>query len=100
MLGRDNAFSKRQSQRWMRVGAVLIGFAALVLLLTAFGARLYSGPLSSALLTVVLISLAIAIGLHARFCFWRGVSIGRPLARLTRPSANTNPCSTTRWTAF
>jgi PAS domain S-box-containing protein len=51
----------------MRVGSVLIGFAALTLLVTAFGAHLYSGPLSSALLTVVLITLVIAIGLHARF---------------------------------
>jgi len=51
----------------MRVGSLLVGFAALALLLTAFGARLYSGSLSSALLMVVLVSLAIAIGLHVRF---------------------------------
>ena len=51
----------------MRVGSVLVGFAALALLLTAFGARLYSRSLSSALLLVVLVSLAIAIGLHVRF---------------------------------
>ena len=51
----------------MRVGSVLVGFAALTLLLTALGARLYSGSLSSALLMLVLLSLAIAIGLHVRF---------------------------------
>jgi PAS domain S-box-containing protein len=67
MQGHDKAFSKRQSQRWMRVGSVLIGFAALTLLATAFGAHLYSGSLSSVLLTLVLIALAIAISLHVRF---------------------------------
>lgn len=51
----------------MRVGSVLIGFAALTLLITAFGSHLYSGSLSSTLLTIVLISLAVAIGLHVRF---------------------------------
>ncbi len=67
MRGRDEDLAKRQPQRWMRVGSVLIGFAALTLLLTAFGAHLYSGPLSSVLLTLVLLALAIAIGLHVRF---------------------------------
>jgi PAS domain S-box-containing protein len=67
MQGRHIFFSKQQSQRWMRLGSVLIGFAALTLLVTAFGARVYSGSLSSVLLTLVLISLTIAIGLHIRF---------------------------------
>ena len=67
MRRRDKTSSERQSQRWMRVGSVLIGFAALTLLATAFGAHLYSGLLSSALLTLVLITLGIAIGLHVRF---------------------------------
>jgi len=67
MPGHDKSSSERQSQRWMRVGSVLIGFAALVLLVTAFGAHLYSGPLSSVLLTLVFITLVIAICLHARF---------------------------------
>ena len=58
---------ERRPQRWMRAGSVLIGFAALTLLVTAFGAHLYNGTLSSALLSVVLIALAIAIGLHVRF---------------------------------
>jgi len=78
MPGRDKSSSERQSQRWMRVGSVLIGFAALVLPVTAFGAHLYSGPVSSVLLTLVFIALAIAIGLHTRFllpsdkfCDWR-----------------------------
>ena len=65
MPGSD--FSGTKSQRWLRAGAVLIGFAAVTLLATAFGAHLYSGPLSSVLLTLVLIALAIAIGLHVRF---------------------------------
>jgi len=56
-------------QRWMRAGSILISFAAITLLATAFGARLYSGPLSSVLLTFVLIALCIAIGLHVRFLF-------------------------------
>ncbi len=59
MRGRDKISSERQSHRWMRAGSVLIGFAALTLLVTAFGAHLYSGPLSSVLLTLVLIALAI-----------------------------------------
>src|SRR5689334_14483926 len=59
--------SENQPERWMRVGSVLIGFAALTLLITAFGSHLYSGSLSSTLLTIVLISLAVAIGLHVRF---------------------------------
>jgi len=59
--------SERPSQRLMRAGAVIIGFAALTLLATAFGARFYSRSLSSALLILVLIALAAAIILHARF---------------------------------
>src|SRR5258708_22430152 len=53
--------------RWMRAGSILISFAAITLLATAFGARLYSGSLSSVLLTLVLIALCIAIYLHIRF---------------------------------
>jgi PAS domain S-box-containing protein len=51
----------------MRAGSILISFAAITLLATAFGARLYSGSLSSVLLTLVLIALCIAIVLHVRF---------------------------------
>jgi PAS domain S-box-containing protein len=51
----------------MRAGSFLISFAAITLLATAFGARLYSGSLSSVLLTLVLIALCIAIVLHVRF---------------------------------
>jgi PAS domain S-box-containing protein len=65
--GRDKTSLRRQSQRWMRVGSVLIGFAAIALLATAFAAHLYSGSLSSVLLTLVLIALAVAIALHVRF---------------------------------
>ena len=56
-----------QPQRWLRVGSFLVCFAAVTLLATAFGTRLYSGSLSSTLLTLVLIALCIAIGLHVRF---------------------------------
>jgi PAS domain S-box-containing protein len=67
MQGRHVVLSKLQPQYWTRAGSVLIVFAALTLLVTAFGAHRYSGPLSSALLILVLIALAIAIGLHVRF---------------------------------
>jgi len=59
--------SRTKPQRWMRAGSILISFAAITLLATAFGARLYSGSLSSVLLTLVLIALCIAIYLHIRF---------------------------------
>ncbi len=59
--------SEHQAQPWMRLGSLLIGFAAVTLLVTAFGAHLYTVSISSALLIIVLISLAVAIGLHARF---------------------------------
>jgi PAS domain S-box-containing protein len=51
----------------MRAGSILISFAAITLLATAFGAHFYSGSLSSILLTLVLIALSIAIALHFRF---------------------------------
>lgn len=51
----------------MRAGAILILFAALSLLATAFTARFYRGSLSSVLLPLVLVALAVAIALHARF---------------------------------
>ena len=60
-------FSKINPQRWMRAGSILIFFAAVTLLATAFGARSYSGSFSSVLLTLVLVALCIAIVLHARF---------------------------------
>ncbi len=59
--------SKSKPQRWMRAGSILISFAAITLLATAFGAHFYSGSLSSVLLTLVLITLCIAIVLHVRF---------------------------------
>jgi PAS domain S-box-containing protein len=61
------AVSKTKPQRWMRAGSIIISFAALTLLATAFGARLYSASLSSILLTLVLIALCVAIVLHIRF---------------------------------
>lgn len=67
MRTRRTGFSGIKPQRWMRAGSILISFAAVTLLATAFGARLYSGSLSSVLLTLVLIALCIAIVLHVRF---------------------------------
>jgi PAS domain S-box-containing protein len=61
------AVSRTKPQRWMRAGSILISFAAVTLLATAFGARFYSGSLSSVLLTLVLIALCVAITLHVRF---------------------------------
>jgi len=54
-------------RRWMVVSCVLISLAAVALLATAFGPRLYTGPFSTALLVAVLIALSVAIGLHVRF---------------------------------
>lgn len=54
-------------RRWERAGSLLISFAMVVLLVAAFGPRSYSGPLSSLLLTVVLVALCTAIVLHVRF---------------------------------
>jgi PAS domain S-box-containing protein len=51
----------------MHAGSILISFAAITLLATAFGAHFYSGSLSSVLLTLVLIALSTAIVLHVRF---------------------------------
>jgi PAS domain S-box-containing protein len=63
----DRFFPKRQPQRWLRAGSILISIAALALLGTALRARFYRSSLSSVLLTLVLIALCIAIALHARF---------------------------------
>jgi PAS domain S-box-containing protein len=54
-------------RRWMRAGSVLISFAAVTLLVGAFGAKFYSRSVSSILLTLVLIALCTAIALHVRF---------------------------------
>ncbi len=51
----------------MRAGSVLISFAAITLLVAAFGAKFYSRSLSTILLTIVLIALCTAIALHVRF---------------------------------
>lgn len=67
MEARHSTFSKLRPQKWMRLGSVLISLAAITLLATAFGARFYSGPLFSVLLTLVLIALGVAIALHVQF---------------------------------
>jgi len=64
MQERNTTFARGQTQRWLRLGSILISFAAVTLLATAFGARFYSGPLFSVLLTLVLIALGVAIALH------------------------------------
>jgi PAS domain S-box-containing protein len=61
--------SKSPTQLWLRAGSTLISLAAVTLLVTTFGSRFYGGSLSSVLLTLVLIALCVAIGLHARFLF-------------------------------
>jgi PAS domain S-box-containing protein len=48
-------------------GSILISVAVVTLLVTAFLPRLYNRPSSTVLLTLVLIALATAIALHARF---------------------------------
>jgi PAS domain S-box-containing protein len=53
--------------RWMRLGSVLISFAAVTLLVAAFGAKFYTRSLSSILLILVLVALCTAIALHVRF---------------------------------
>ena len=53
----------------MRVGSVLISLAALTLLATAFGAHFYGTSSSPVLLTLVLMALCIAIGMHVRHLF-------------------------------
>ena len=67
MQARLTTFSKSRTQRWLCIGSVLISFAAVTLPATAFGAHFYSASLSSVLLTLSLIALCIAIGLHVRF---------------------------------
>jgi PAS domain S-box-containing protein len=51
----------------MYAGSILISLAVVTLLVAPFLPRLYTRPLSSLLLTLVLIALAAAIALHVRF---------------------------------
>ena len=67
MQARLTTSSKSRTQRWLRIGSVLICFAAVTLLATGFGAHFYSASLSSVLLTLVLVALCVAITLHVRF---------------------------------
>jgi PAS domain S-box-containing protein len=61
------ALSRIPTQRWMRIGSVLISAAAVILLGTAFGAHFYRGPVFAVLLILVLIALCVAIALHIQF---------------------------------
>ncbi len=54
-------------RRSLYAGSVLIALAASTFLLTVLLPRLYGRPFSSVLLTLVLLALAGAIGIHARF---------------------------------
>ena len=56
--------SRRQG---LYAGSILISLAVVTLLLAALLPRLYTRPFSTALLTLVLITLAAAVGLHIRF---------------------------------
>jgi GAF domain-containing protein len=60
-------FATQQSERWVRAGSVLIGFAALALFVAALIIHLSGSLFPSVLLIVVLVLLAVAIGLHVRF---------------------------------
>jgi PAS domain S-box-containing protein len=62
-------FLKSRAQRWMRVGSVLISFAAVSLFASAFGAHFYSSTVFFILLALVLVALCIAMVLHARSLF-------------------------------
>ena len=56
------------SRRWMWLGSVLVCFASIALLTTAFRPGSYGGgQISSVLLALVLTSLLVAITLHVRF---------------------------------
>lgn len=51
----------------MRLGSILVSFAAITLFATAFGARFYSDAVFSVLLALLLIALCVAIALHVQF---------------------------------
>jgi PAS domain S-box-containing protein len=58
---------KNGAPRWMPAGSIVISLAALTLLVATLLARFYTGFLSSILLTLVLVALCAAIGLHVRY---------------------------------
>jgi PAS domain S-box-containing protein len=58
---------QRTHRRGLYVGSILISLAVFTLLGAAFLPKLYARPFSSVLLTLVLLALALAIGLHIRF---------------------------------
>lgn len=67
MQGPEKAPSKALPSRWLRAGSILIALSAVGLLVAAFRSRFLDHFSSSVLLTVVLVALFAAIGLHARF---------------------------------
>jgi PAS domain S-box-containing protein len=62
-----SAFPDGARWRGVYAGSILISLAVATLLVTAFLPRLYNRPFSTPLLSIVLIALAAAIALHARF---------------------------------
>src|SRR5580704_12181034 len=54
----------------MRLSAILVSFAVIILLLAALGPRSYARPLPSMLLALVLAALVAAIFLHVRYILW------------------------------
>jgi len=67
MTKRLSAHSEGSRRQGVYAGSILISLSVVTLLLAAFLPRLYTRPLSTALLTLVLVTLAAAITLHVRF---------------------------------
>ncbi|MGD0963282.1 MAG: PAS domain S-box protein [Candidatus Acidiferrales bacterium] len=67
MTAPGSAFSRGARRRGLYAGSILISLAVATLLVAAFLPRLYHRPLSTVLLTLVLIALTAAIALHVRF---------------------------------
>jgi PAS domain S-box-containing protein len=61
------AYAQQPGHRGVYAGSLLISLSLATLLAAAFLPKLYARPLSSILLTLVLVALAVAIGLHTRF---------------------------------
>lgn len=63
----SGTFSQPGRLYWMRIGSVVTGFAALVLLGSAFIAPAHGGLPAAAVFTLVLAALGLAFGLHLGF---------------------------------
>lgn len=67
MKSRRRMEVQSQGDGWLRAGSILIAGAAIALLFGALRAHFISGSLSTVLLALVLVALAVAVCLHARF---------------------------------